>query len=68
VNFAFALLDKAQEQMNDARRVKGLSPLARPWTVIGGGGASGRCLTCHSGIERQGGNFGAARSRTGRTW
>ena len=56
VNFAFALLDKAHEQMNEARHAKGLGPLSRPWTVIGGG-TSDQCLTCHSGIERQNGTF-----------
>jgi predicted CXXCH cytochrome family protein len=56
VNFAFALLDQAHEQMNQARRAKGLGALSRPWRVIGGG-ASGQCLTCHAGIEKQSGSF-----------
>jgi hypothetical protein len=51
VNFAFALLDKAFEQMNQARRAKGLGPLERPWRFVGA--SSGRCLLCHSGIEAQ---------------
>jgi hypothetical protein len=51
VNFAFALLDKAWEQMNQARRAKGLGPLERPWRFVGA--SSGRCLFCHSGVEAQ---------------
>jgi len=55
VNFAYALLDKAYEQMNQARRAKRLQPLARPWTVIAQGSES--CLSCHQGIEGQRGAF-----------
>jgi predicted CXXCH cytochrome family protein len=57
VEFAHALLAKAQEQMNEARRTKGLAPLARPWTAFAEG--SGKCLTCHRGVERQSGRFGS---------
>ncbi len=53
INYAYTVLDKAFEQMNDARHQKGLAPLARPWAVISGGA----CLSCHLGIERQSGNF-----------
>jgi nitrate/TMAO reductase-like tetraheme cytochrome c subunit len=60
VNFAFALLDKSHEQMNEARRAKGLGALSRSWRVIGGG-ASGQCLTCHAGIEKQTGSFAGRR-------
>ncbi len=56
LNYAYALLEKAHEQMNAVRRAKGLAPLARPWTVIAEG--SGKCLTCHQGIEHQRGLFG----------
>jgi predicted CXXCH cytochrome family protein len=56
VNYAYLLLDKAQEQMNGARRQKGLAPLARPWKSIGA--AAGKCGTCHIGIESQSGRFG----------
>ncbi len=55
VNFSYALLDKAWEQMNGARREKGLGPLPRPWTVIAPGSAA--CLNCHVGIEAQSGTF-----------
>ena len=55
VNYAYALLRKAHEQMNDARRARGLAPLALPWNEVSAGTAN--CLTCHSGIERQSGTF-----------
>jgi nitrate/TMAO reductase-like tetraheme cytochrome c subunit len=55
VNFSYALLDQAWEQMNQARRQKGLAALPRPWAVIAP--ASGACLSCHVGIERQAGRF-----------
>ncbi len=55
VNFAYLLLDKAHEQMNVARRAKGLSALERPWATIAAG--TGDCLTCHQGIEGQSGSF-----------
>ena len=55
VNFAFALLTKAHEQMNVARHAKGLAPLSRPWSEIAAG--SGTCLTCHVGIESRSGTF-----------
>jgi predicted CXXCH cytochrome family protein len=56
VNFAFALLDKSHEQMNEARRAKGLGPLNLPWMQTGGGS---NCLVCHIGIEAQSGMFGS---------
>jgi hypothetical protein len=55
VNFAYALLEKAHEQMNAARVARGLSALPRPWAVVAAG--SGQCLTCHRGVERQTGRF-----------
>lgn len=55
VNFAYALLDKAYEQMNEARRAKGLAALPRPWKTIAHGNV--KCLTCHRGIEGQKGRF-----------
>jgi len=57
VNFAFALLGKAHEQMNAARSAGGMAPLPRPWSDIAAG--SGNCLACHVGIEAQSGKFGA---------
>jgi hypothetical protein len=56
VNFAFALLEKAHEQMNQARRQRGMGDLPLPWKSIGGKDAGG-CLSCHQGIERQDGTF-----------
>jgi predicted CXXCH cytochrome family protein len=56
VNFAYALLDKAHEQMNEARRRRGFGTLARPWLTVAAGSAD--CLTCHQGIERQAATFG----------
>jgi predicted CXXCH cytochrome family protein len=55
VNFAYALLDKSHEQLNDARRSRGMAALPRPWTEVASGG--GNCLSCHRGIERQSGTF-----------
>jgi nitrate/TMAO reductase-like tetraheme cytochrome c subunit len=55
VNFAYALLEKAHDQMNAARSSRGLAALALPWTRAAKG--SGNCLTCHQGIERQAGTF-----------
>jgi predicted CXXCH cytochrome family protein len=55
VNFSYALLDKAWEQMNSARAGKHLPALARPWQVVAPG--STQCLNCHVGIERQSGTF-----------
>src|ERR1043166_5625448 len=56
VNFAYALLDKAFEQMNDARHQRGLGALSRPWKTLAGN--SGTCMSCHVGIEDQRGTFG----------
>ncbi len=55
VNFAYALLEKAHEQMNLARRARGLAALPLPWPSVAGGTAS--CLTCHAGVEKQQGVF-----------
>jgi predicted CXXCH cytochrome family protein len=55
VNFAYALLEKAHEQMNAARGQRRLAALARPWPSIAAGSAD--CLVCHQGVERQSGPF-----------
>jgi len=55
VGYAYALLEKAHEQMNGARRARGLAAMALPWTRIAPGSAS--CLSCHTGIEKQSGKF-----------
>jgi nitrate/TMAO reductase-like tetraheme cytochrome c subunit len=54
VNFSFALLEKAHEQMNQARSAKGLAALERPWRGVSG---NPDCLVCHLGIEAQRGTF-----------
>ena len=56
VNYSYALLDAAFDQMNRARSSKGMAKLERPWKVIAPG--SGDCMNCHAGIERQAGRFG----------
>lgn len=55
VSFAYALLEKAHEQMNLARRSRGLAPLPRPWPETPAG--AGNCVGCHGGVERQAGTF-----------
>jgi predicted CXXCH cytochrome family protein len=55
VSFAYALLDRAHDQMNEARKARGLAPLALPWTRLAASGAP--CLTCHQGVEHQSGKF-----------
>ena len=55
VAYAFALLDKAHDQMNEARRARGLAPLAVPWAR--GAPGSADCLSCHAGIEKRRGAF-----------
>lgn len=53
INYSYLVLDKAFEQMNEARRERGMSELGRPWKTIAGG----PCLSCHRGIESQAGSF-----------
>jgi predicted CXXCH cytochrome family protein len=55
VNYAYALLDKAFEQMNEARRIRGLGALSRPWKTLAGN--SSACMNCHAGIEDRRGSF-----------
>jgi hypothetical protein len=55
VNFAYALLEKAHDQLNAARAARGLGPLSRPWASVPTG--NGNCLSCHQGVERQSGAF-----------
>ena len=55
VNYAFALLDKAHDQMNVARRARGPAPLGLPWPATPAGAAA--CMSCHSGVENQSGTF-----------
>ncbi len=53
INYAYVVLDKTFDQMNEARRERGLAAVARPWQVVAGGS----CLDCHRGIEHQAGTF-----------
>jgi predicted CXXCH cytochrome family protein len=55
VSYAFALLDQAHEQMNQARRDRGLGTLGRPWPEVAAGAQA--CLTCHQGVETRTGTF-----------
>jgi nitrate/TMAO reductase-like tetraheme cytochrome c subunit len=54
INFSYMLLDKAFDQMNEARRVKGLAALSRPWPYVPHTSA---CMSCHVGIENQSADF-----------
>ena len=53
VTYAYAVLEKAYEQLNAARAQRGLAPAGRPWPA----GSSSPCLSCHTGIEKQVGEF-----------
>jgi predicted CXXCH cytochrome family protein len=55
VNFAYALLDKSFDQLNEARQARKLSALNRPWKTLAGNSSS--CMSCHVGIEDQRGTF-----------
>ncbi len=55
INYAYVLLDKAFDQMNDARRGRGMGALSRPWPYIP---RESTCMSCHLGIENQSGAFG----------
>ncbi len=52
VNYAYAVLGKAHDQMNAARAEAGLSALPVPWKEVAVG--SKKCVSCHTGIEKQG--------------
>ena len=55
ITYAYALLDRAHELMNEARRTRGLAPLELPWRRAGA--SSGRCMLCHTGVEAQHGTW-----------
>jgi nitrate/TMAO reductase-like tetraheme cytochrome c subunit len=56
VDYAYALLEQAHDDMNSARRARGLEPLPEPWTEAP---YASPCLGCHQGIEgRKGTIFG----------
>ena len=59
VNFAYALLEKSHEQMNQARGERGLKRLDLPWKSLPA--SAGTCTTCHQGVERYVGTFAGHR-------
>jgi nitrate/TMAO reductase-like tetraheme cytochrome c subunit len=63
VPYAYALLRRAHDDMNAARRARGLEPLSRPWRESA---TSSPCLSCHEGIEEQGGGIFGRRFEHGR--
>ena len=54
IGYAYALLRRASEDMNEARRARGLSPLPTPWREPA---YRSPCLQCHEGIESQAGTI-----------
>ncbi|HXI04462.1 MAG TPA: cytochrome c3 family protein [Candidatus Saccharimonadales bacterium] len=54
VRYSYALLDRAHDDMNQARTDYGLGKLPVPWTKIP---YDSPCLQCHQGIEGQSGEF-----------
>jgi hypothetical protein len=54
IPYAYALLSKSHDFMNEARRSRGLAPLPRPWPEPP---YQSPCLQCHSGIEEQKGEI-----------
>jgi len=56
VNFSYALLDAARDQMNAARQKLGLAAMPAPWKEVATG--SKPCIACHQGVESQSGAWG----------
>lgn len=54
VDYAFALLARAHEDLNAARTAGRLEPLPKPWREIP---YQSPCLTCHQGIDTQRGTI-----------
>lgn len=54
VSYAYALLRRSHDDVNAARRAKGLAPLAAPWREAP---YESPCLSCHAGIEDQTGTI-----------
>jgi hypothetical protein len=54
VEYAYALLRRAHDDMNAARAASGLPPLPRPWSEPA---VQSPCLRCHQGIEAQSGTL-----------
>jgi nitrate/TMAO reductase-like tetraheme cytochrome c subunit len=53
VDYAYALLDRAHRDLNQAREAHHLLSLAAPWPVL----PESSCLRCHQGIETQRGTI-----------
>jgi nitrate/TMAO reductase-like tetraheme cytochrome c subunit len=54
VQYAYALLRRSHEDLNAARKERGLAPLPLPWTDAP---YESPCLSCHQGIESQQGKI-----------
>ncbi|MGE5179975.1 MAG: cytochrome c3 family protein [Bacteroidota bacterium] len=54
VSYAYALLRRSHDDLNAARRAKGLAPMAAPWREAP---YESPCLSCHAGIEDQTGTI-----------
>lgn len=54
IGYAYALLRRSHDDMNAARRSRGLAPLPRPWREPA---TPSPCLSCHEGIEGQRGEI-----------
>jgi len=60
VDYSYALLKRAHDDLNDARKERGLAPLALPWKEAP---YASPCLACHRGVEeRKGTIFGRSYS------
>jgi nitrate/TMAO reductase-like tetraheme cytochrome c subunit len=63
VGYAFALLERTHDYLNEERARRGLPARQPPWPRSS---ASSACSQCHAGIESQSGEFGGARFEHGR--
>jgi hypothetical protein len=54
VSYAYALLRRSHDDLNAARRERGLGPLPSPWREAP---YPSPCLACHAGIEDQAGSI-----------
>lgn len=54
IDYAYALLRRSHDDMNAARRARGLADLPLPWTEAA---SDSPCMTCHQGIATQAGTI-----------
>jgi len=54
ITYSYALLRRAHDDMNAARRERGMAALPLPWQEPS---YASPCLKCHEGIESQGGEY-----------